>query len=235
MTLDARATTGAAACGIVLGHAAVSATGAGAALSLDTSTADNQNAGAISLGSFSNAGSEFLQTLAVDATAGAGGTAGDVTFTANVRTTGNQDYTGPAVLAANTSLTGVDVTFSTTVSLAANNLILDVSGSSSTVSGAIGGTDSVTKQGSGTATLDGANTHTGATNVSAGTLLVNGSTASGSAVTVAGGATLGGTGTVHGTVTGDSGGTRRWDCLIRRFPDGPDDRRDSRVVPPGLP
>ncbi len=59
----------------------------------------------------------------------------------------------------------------------------------------------LTKEGSGTWNLTGANTYTGATTVSQGTLLVNGSTAAASAVNVAAGATLGGSGTIGGNTT----------------------------------
>ena len=67
------------------------------------------------------------------------------------------------------------------------------------------GTLALTKTGSGTLTLGGANTYTGATTVSAGTLAINGSLVAGSAVSVASGATLGGAGTVNGLVTAASG------------------------------
>ncbi|MFM7242913.1 MAG: autotransporter-associated beta strand repeat-containing protein, partial [Planctomycetaceae bacterium] len=63
----------------------------------------------------------------------------------------------------------------------------------------------VTKSGSGTWVLGGANEYTGGTTVSAGRLFVNGSlAATGNPVTVASGATLGGTGVVGtaGTVSG---------------------------------
>ena len=65
---------------------------------------------------------------------------------------------------------------------------------------------SVTKAGTGTWTLSGANTYSGATAVNAGTLLVSG-VISGSAVTVSSGSTLGGTGLIHGPVVISSGAT----------------------------
>lgn len=66
------------------------------------------------------------------------------------------------------------------------------------------GTLAVTKSGTGTLILSGANTYSGATAVNAGTLLVKNSIGSG-AVTVASTATLGGTGTIGGNVTWQSG------------------------------
>jgi autotransporter-associated beta strand protein len=80
-----------------------------------------------------------------------------------------------------------------------------------TLSGAItngnGNRDyAITKSGTSTFVLSGANTYTGATTVNGGKLLVNGSLASGSAVTVNNsGSILGGTGTVNGTVNIGSG------------------------------
>ena len=62
------------------------------------------------------------------------------------------------------------------------------------------GTLAITKIGSGTLTLSGANTYTGATNVTGGTLIVNGTLDTG-AVTVGINGTLGGTGTLWGNTT----------------------------------
>ena len=83
-----------------------------------------------------------------------------------------------------------------------------------TGSGTFGGTiqdgrnakTALTKNGSGTQTLGGANTYTGATTVSAGTLLVSGSIA-GSTTTVSGTGTLGGSGGTTGAVIVIGGGT----------------------------
>lgn len=67
------------------------------------------------------------------------------------------------------------------------------------------GATALTKVGTGTLTLSGANTYTGATAVNLGTLDVDGALAAGSAVTVAAGAKLSGSGTVGGSVTLASG------------------------------
>ncbi len=66
---------------------------------------------------------------------------------------------------------------------------------------------SVTKNGTGTWTLSGANTYTGSTTVSAGTLLINGSTSASSVINVSSGATLGGNGTIGGALTIGANGT----------------------------
>ena len=65
--------------------------------------------------------------------------------------------------------------------------------------GAIGGTGTLGKSGSGTLTLSGTSSYTGATQVNAGTLSVNGSIASSSLTTVNAGGTLGGNGNVGNT------------------------------------
>jgi autotransporter-associated beta strand protein len=64
---------------------------------------------------------------------------------------------------------------------------------------------SLLKEGTGTLTLSGPNTHTGETTVDAGTLVVNGSIADSKQTTVKCGATLSGTGTV-GPLQVNSGG-----------------------------
>lgn len=75
-------------------------------------------------------------------------------------------------------------------------------------SGILSGTGaSLTKVGTNTQTLSGANTYTGATIISNGTLRVDGSLASGSAVSVAAGATLRGTGTIGGATSVAGTGT----------------------------
>ena len=93
------------------------------------------------------------------------------------------------------------------VSVTANNGTIDTQGFNSTIAQGITGAGTLTKLGSGTLTLNGANSYTGGTQVSAGTVIVgDGSSASaalsgGGAVTVASGATLGGYGSVTGNVT----------------------------------
>ncbi|MBZ9822831.1 autotransporter-associated beta strand repeat-containing protein [Mesorhizobium sp. CA4] len=74
--------------------------------------------------------------------------------------------------------------------------------------GAISGTGSVNKLGTGVTTLTGNNSYGGATNVNAGTLLINGNQSGATGPTaVTSGATLGGTGTIGGSVTVADGAT----------------------------
>jgi autotransporter-associated beta strand protein len=69
-----------------------------------------------------------------------------------------------------------------------------------TLGSPVGGSNNVVKTGANTASLTGANSHSGATTVAQGTLLVNGSVTGGGTVSVDGGATLGGTGSIAGPV-----------------------------------
>jgi autotransporter-associated beta strand protein len=96
------------------------------------------------------------------------------------------------------------------VFLGSNDLTIGASGLSTTFSGIIQESGSLTKTGNGTLTLSGANVYTAGTTVSAGTLVLTNTTGLGTgtgAVSVTAG-TLGGSGTVSGAVTiGTGGGT----------------------------
>ncbi len=76
-------------------------------------------------------------------------------------------------------------------------------GGDTAFAGIITGNSTLTKVGTGTLTLTGANTYTGATTVSEGSLAVNGTLAS--ATTIANAAVLRGAGTVNGAVTAQAG------------------------------
>jgi len=95
------------------------------------------------------------------------------------------------------SLEGDETSF---VSLGGNNLRIGSNNLSTTFSGEIGGAGgSLTKIGSGTLILSGANTYTGNTNINRGVLQVDGSINSNTSVH--GNGTLAGTGTINGNVT----------------------------------
>ena len=88
---------------------------------------------------------------------------------------------------------------------------------STTISGPIAGfvtNPRLTKIGTGTLTLTGANTYIGLTKVDGGTLVINGSTPG--SVEVNDGATLKGIGTIGGTVTVNSGGVLPRSCRPAR-------------------
>ncbi len=80
----------------------------------------------------------------------------------------------------------------------------DTTNGNGTYSNALTMAAGLTKLGSNTLTLSGANTYTGSTLVSSGTLVVNGSVTS-SAVSVSSGATLGGSGTLAGSTLSGAG------------------------------
>jgi len=89
------------------------------------------------------------------------------------------------------------------ITLGGGGATLDTNGNAITLSGVVSDVGTLTKIGTGTLTLSGANTYAGMTSVNAGTLAVNGSMVS--ITTVNNGGTLGGSGTV-GAVSVTSGG-----------------------------
>lgn len=128
----------------------------------------------------------------------------------------------PTTSAVTINSAGISFNTSSTIGSLAGVGVVTETGAFTTTTLTVGGDDSsttyagvlqngtlrvaLTKAGTGTLTLSGANTYTGATTVNAGTLLVTGSLAANSAVTVANGGTLGGTGTIGGSVTAQLGG-----------------------------
>jgi autotransporter-associated beta strand protein len=84
-------------------------------------------------------------------------------------------------------------------SAGAVNYAVGAKNADTTFAGVISGNSMLTKQGTGTLVLTGANSHSGATAVNAGSLTLNGSTTS--PITVANGAVLRGIGTANGSVT----------------------------------
>ena len=98
-----------------------------------------------------------------------------------------------------------DLAPSRAVSITANNGTIDTQGFTSTIGQGITGAGGLTKLGSGTLVLNGANSYAGVTGVNAGTLVVGESTHASAAIAggamVASGAVLGGYGSVTGDVT----------------------------------
>ena len=135
---------------------------------------------AIGTGAFTIGGA-----YAIDNTSGA-----DVTLLPAIPQNWNGDFTYLGSKSLNLGTGAVTLNANRTVTVLTNTL---------TAGGAVGGAYSLTKNGGGTLTLNGANTYSGATTVNGGTLLINGSTVAGSAVTVYSGI-LGGSGTISGIV-----------------------------------
>jgi autotransporter-associated beta strand protein len=174
----------------------------------DNSTAGNASVfcvGTASLGLISFSGS----STAGSATIGTMG--GFIEFfsssrggTAQIFLQSNMEFAGELFISGHNapgmsigSIAGDEDTF---VHLGANNLTVGSNNLSTTFSGEIGGTGgSLTKIGSGTLILAGANAYTGNTNVNRGVLQVDGSITSNTFVNRAG--TLAGTGTINGNVT----------------------------------
>ena len=132
------------------------------------------------------------------------GLSGSITNVGNVTVHGTLDINGNSVTVNN--LAGNSTGVIDTISGGTPSLTVSNTGST-TFSGVIkntSGTLALTKVGSSTLTLSGANTYGGTTAVNAGTLLVNGGIGTG-AVTVASGATNGGFGTIGGSVNWQSG------------------------------
>ena len=173
-------------------------------------TASNAFGGLIQLSGGADAGTASL-TATSGTNGGRGGRIilGNITGSAQVEVDGNGILDGgqsPAHLSTVGSLTGdgtVKLSSFRSLEIGSNNL-------STTFSGTIQDNNSITKVGTGTFTLTGANTYTGGTAVMSGVLLVSNVSGSGTGtgpVTVNGG-TLGGSGIISGAVTvGTGGGT----------------------------
>jgi autotransporter-associated beta strand protein len=121
----------------------------------------------------------------------------------NLTLTGANTYTGVTTVSAGTLTIGAGGSLGTGNIVVAGGSLLGGSiavqkftGTSGSYSGVLTGTTGLSKTGTGTLVLSGANTYTGTTTVAAGTLLVNGSVGS---VTVNSGAIIGGNGTLGAT------------------------------------
>jgi len=175
----------------------------GASNTTSTLTIDNiaysNSTPAVSAGSFYNGGTgtwsstsaNFSTSAAVgltlvqdngSTTLTFGGTAGTVTVSGGVTAAGGATFTttGYTITGSSINLTGT--------SAAANTITIDGASSSASVASALTGTNGLTKAGTGSLTLSGANTYSGTTAISAGTLRAVGTSAMGtSSVTLSGG------------------------------------------------
>jgi autotransporter-associated beta strand protein len=191
-----------------------------------TLTGTNTGANRIS-GSISNPTGNTLSLVKSGAgswiLAGTNSYTGTTTVSAGTLTAGNSSAFGvnPVTSVAGTLQTGgfnitlgslagtgtVENANATSAVLTVGTANTNTAFSGSIRNGTGGGTLSLTKVGTGTLALNGANPLTGPTTVSAGTLLVNGNIGASSDVAVNNTARLGGTGTVNGTITINAGGT----------------------------
>lgn len=167
----------------------------------DRGSASSLGAGtdAISLGN-SNSSSRLIYASATDSSSNRG-----FTLFANGATQ-TLEVAGAGTLTLSGNLSGVSGfgVAPTTLQLNGANT------GANTISGIIGDGAthivSLTKSGTGTWILSGANTYTGTTAINAGKLVMNGSLAAASVVTVNSGGTLSGSGMINGTLTIASGG-----------------------------
>jgi autotransporter-associated beta strand protein len=190
----------------------------------------NLSGNSVSLGSLAGTGGTVSNSISGTATITAGGNNASTTYSGAIR-----NGTGTIALTKNgtgiTTLTGAN-TYSGTTTISAGSLQLGNGGSAGSLaanstianngnltinrnnavvqgadfsSAAITGTGSFTQAGTGTTTLNAANTYTGATAINGGQLIING-TNTASAVAVNNTGTLGGSGSV-GAVTVANGGT----------------------------
>jgi autotransporter-associated beta strand protein len=178
-----------------------------ATINVNGGTVPGAGGGQIHFGSGANAGTATV--IAGSGVAGAGGggiNLGGGTIASNARFTVGAG--GFVSLPSGGPIEVGSIEGAGTIQLGHNELRAGALNTSTTISGPIIGfatNPRLTKIGTGTLTLTGANTYIGLTTVDGGTLVINGSTPG--SVQVNSGATLKGTGTIGGTVTVNSGGT----------------------------
>ncbi len=159
-------------------------------------------------------------TLAAALNLGSGGTTGNLILTAETInlnnagidltggiTDGDATFVGAVTLGTAVTVLANNIDFNGTVNNNGNLLTVTHTGIASQAQGNISGAGGLTKNGTGTFSLNAVNAYTGATTINAGKLLVTGSTVAASAMNVNNTTTLGGDGTVNGIVTAVSGAT----------------------------
>ena len=175
---------------------------------VNTLTTPFANAGTLATGGILNGG--LVNTGLVTASGqinGAVTNAGSMTLTGTL--TGVASLTNTGLLDLGGTTFGIGSLAGNVSAAVVRNgaLVTGSDNSSTTYAGSIAdgaGQTSLTKTGSGTLTLTGANTYTGPTTILSGTLLVTGSTAA--PIIVLGGSTVSGTGTYTGPIAVTSGG-----------------------------